>query len=75
MMFKVGDIVEAVRDNLGIKTGESVRVIGRTSNGAIGVETASYSGGHSCLGLGRTGHCWWVIPDDFTTVNISLENK
>lgn len=75
MMFKVGDIVECVRDNWGIKTGESVRVIGRDSNGAIGVETESYSGGHSCRGLGKPGHCWWVIHDDFKIGNISLENK
>ena len=74
-MFKVGDIVEALRDTWGIKTGEVVRVIWMASNGSVGIETENYSGGHSCSGLGKKGHCWWVAYGDFKIRNISLENK
>lgn len=74
-MFKIGDYVELSRDRWGIKAGGVVKVIAFWGNGNIGVETEYYSRGHSCSGIGRDGHCWWVIPDDLKISNISLENK
>ena len=73
-MFKVGDELIADRDTWGVLAGSAVRVVvvGRSF---IGVETYKESGGHSCGGSGKDGHCWNVDPADFHLNAVTLENK
>lgn len=73
-MFKIGDTVEAIRDNWGVKQGDICRVV-MVYPANMGVETERLSDGHNCDGLGKLGHCWWVDFDAYRPCNIDLENK
>ena len=63
----------------GLKLGDRVRVVGGELAGKegsviafwdndVGVDFDNWTKGHACNGIGRYGHCWWVIPEYLSVI-------
>ncbi len=74
MKFKVGDRVEAVKDDCGVKQGDKGTVIGIADKGAdnISVEfdrnIRGHAGGLYGTKTGKIGHCRWLHPCDIILI-------
>lgn len=66
--FKVGDRVKCIDSYSPVynKVG-TVICIGAYE---IGTEFDEFIGGHTCDGIGKDGHCWWIYEDDFLNKNL-----
>lgn len=62
--YKVGDRVKCVDSDLHLHN--KIGTIICVDEDEIGVEFDEFIWGHTCDGIGKNGHCWWIYEDNFT---------
>ena len=69
MSFKIGDRVVYDGKEWNSPIGKHATIVCVPSHGTsnYGIETDDPSGGHSCSGLAKLGHGWWVSEFEGTT--------
>lgn len=82
--FRIGDNVRCIRDDKGRKLEGKIGTVVEVEGFCVGVDFNSDINGHTCGGLARMGHGWYLFSDyleyvgrcnEYNKVIITIENK